>query len=515
MQIKANFISRSQQAPSPPPPPRSDVTPDTADSDSPSDELPPYASPFLKFINAAPTVYHAVDFFASELTHAGYSRLLEKDDWSSTLKPGGKYFVTRNQSSLIAFGVGEEYKAGEGGVAFIGSHIDALALKVKPVSNLPTKSGYIQLGVAPYAGAMNLTWWDRDLGLAGRVMLKQEDGSVKHTLVRLPRPIGRIPTLAPHFGAPSQGPFDKETRMTPVIGLEKEVAHGLEDRVDGMKLTTSGIPVNDAQKNHHPRLLKALAKELKCDVNDIVDLDLEMFDTHPGQPFGLDSEFLSTPRCDDKLCSYAAIQGLINATRDDALKGCGIVRLVGLFDDEEVGSRLRQGAASNFLPGVVERVVGTFKEKGEDVANLMHRTWAKSFFISADVIHAVNPNFEDAYEPHHSPRLNTGPVISCDPNGHMTTDAPSKSVVSLIASRTSPPTTLQLFQIRNGQPSGGTIGPMLSTMTGVMSVDMGLPQLSMHSIRATTGAEDVGLGVVFFEGFFREYEEVGKMVVVD
>lgn len=189
---------------------------------SKSSEITPedYTKPFLDFINGHPTVFHAVDFFANRLKAAGFTKLSERDSWASKLKHGGKYFVTRNGSSLIAFAIPLGYSPGKGAGIVVG-HIDALTAKLKPVSKKPDSHGYVQLGVAPYAGALNSTWWDRDLGVGGRVVVKNSHGKIETKLVKLDYPIARIPTLAPHFGIVASGPFNKETQMVPIVGLER------------------------------------------------------------------------------------------------------------------------------------------------------------------------------------------------------------------------------------------------------------------------------------------------------
>jgi aminopeptidase I len=183
----------------------------------------------------------------------------------------------------------------------------------------------------------------------------------------------------------------------------------------------------------------------------------------------------------------------------------GIVKVVGLFDDEEIGSLLRQGARGNLLPSTIERICEAFAGS-KCGANVLAQTYANSFLVSADVSHAVNPNFLNAYLENHSPRLNIGVAIQADPNGHTTTDSISTAFLQRIADKCD--SKLQVFQIRNDSRSGGTVGPMLSSAMGMRAIDCGLPQLSMHSIRATTGSLDPGLGVKLFKGFFDHFEEV-------
>ncbi|KAI4145440.1 MAG: hypothetical protein LQ340_006281, partial [Diploschistes diacapsis] len=171
-----------------------------------------YTKPFIHFMTDNPTIYHAIGHFGDQLKSAGFTKLSEKDEWSDKLEASGKYFFTRNGSSLIAFTVGEKYKPGNG-VAMIASHVDSLAAKLKPVSLKANDEGYQLLGVAQYAGALNQTWLDRDLGIGGRVFVKNSDARIETKLVKLDWPIARIPTLAPHFGFPSEGQPNRETRM--------------------------------------------------------------------------------------------------------------------------------------------------------------------------------------------------------------------------------------------------------------------------------------------------------------
>ncbi|KAF2140137.1 uncharacterized protein K452DRAFT_230852 [Aplosporella prunicola CBS 121167] len=460
-----------------------------------------YTKPFCDFLTDNPTVFHAVEAVAKQLEKASFSKLSERDSWK--LRQGGKYYLERNGSSLIAFVVGDSYKAGNG-ASVIAGHIDALTAKLKPIPKLNTKAGYVQLGVAPYAGALNSTWWDRDLGVGGRVLVKESSGKIVTKLVKLGWPIARIPTLAPHFGAAANGPFNPETQMVPIIGLDNSDISGSSEENWKPSLLGGEGSFTSTQPQ---RLVRAISKELDIDPSTIVNWELELFDTQPATVGGIDKEFIFAGRVDDKLCSWSAIQALLNSTdaSTSATAESSTLKIVGLFDNEEIGSLLRQGARSNFLPTVVERIIDSF---GTSTPSLVSQTFAKSFLVSADVIHAVNPNFLNAYLENHSPRLNVGLVVSADSNGHMTTDAVSTALLQRCADKCGQ--KLQVFQIRNDSRSGGTVGPMLSSATGIRAIDAGIPQLSMHSIRATTGSLDPGLGVLIFQGFLDHYESVDR-----
>lgn len=238
------------------------TTADTSRSVEPacsSVDVKSYTGPFLSFISDNPTVFHAVAYFAKKLDFYGFTKLSERVQWAAKLKKGGKYYVERNGSSLIAFTVGNDYQAGNG-ASMIASHVDALSARLKPIPTLSTKAGYVQLGVAPYAGGLNTTWFDRDLGVGGRVLVKNsETGKIETRLVKLGWPIARIPTLAPHFGAAaSLSNINKETQMVPIIGLDDSEGHDEQGQEKS--------PISEKPKTFtstQPQILvKAIAEEL-------------------------------------------------------------------------------------------------------------------------------------------------------------------------------------------------------------------------------------------------------------
>lgn len=218
-----------------------------------------YTNSFLSFISNNPTVFHAVAYFSDQLESHGFTKLSERDLWTDKLSKGGKYFYERNGSGLIAFIIGSNYKSGNG-AAIVASHVDALTTKLKPISTKQTKEGYVQLGVAPYAGALNQTWIDRDLGVGGRVFVKDSNGKIETRLIKLGWPIARIPSLAPHFGIGAEGQANKETRMVPIIGLDNsdlgEIKAG-EARTPSILGGAGTFTATQPQ-----RLVKAIANEM-------------------------------------------------------------------------------------------------------------------------------------------------------------------------------------------------------------------------------------------------------------
>lgn len=229
------------------------------------DDVEAYADSYIKFSSANPTTFHVVAYFADQLKSHGFVKLSERQNWLDQLEGGGKYFVERNGTNLIAFVVGQNFDPGNG-AAIIATHVDALATRLKPVSKVPNKAGYVQLGVAPYAGGLNDTWWDRDLGIGGRVLVQdKETGRIESKLVKLEHPIARVPTLAPHFGGISDiHGANKETRRVPVIGLDNSDLDGKPKQTEERP-----SPLREAKdafaSTQPPRLLRAITNELGID----------------------------------------------------------------------------------------------------------------------------------------------------------------------------------------------------------------------------------------------------------
>lgn len=446
---------------------------------------------YIDFTYENPTIYHVVSTLSDKLTKNGFKYVSEKGSWSDLIP--GKYFTSRNGSSLVAFVVGKDWTP-EKGAGIIGSHIDALTVALKPNSTKSKVDGYELLGVANYAGTLRDTWWDRDLGIGGRLLVKTKDGKITKQLVdSSPFPIAHIPTLAEHFGAPAAGPFNKETQVVPVVGFSLEE----ED------------PATEEEKaaplygKHSLKLLRFIAKISGVNVADIYQTDLQLYDVQKGTIGGLNEEFMFAPRIDDRICSYAALNSLIECS-NEGLCDSDSLSMVGLFDNEEIGSATRTGIKGGLIESTITRLLSSNYYKFDTpVEEKIQLTYANSIILSADVNHLFNPNFPNVYLEHHKPLPNTGVTLALDPNGHMATDSIGVSLMEEIARFNGD--KLQYFQIRNDSRSGGTIGPSISLQTGARTIDLGIPQLSMHSIRATTGSKDLGLGIKLFKGFFANW----------
>lgn len=455
-----------------------------------------YADQYLRFTDANPTTFHVISYFKAVLEHNGFTYVPEGESFASTKQPG-LYFTVRGGLSLVAFVVGGKWSP-EKGVGGIGSHVDALTLKLKPFSKKDTVDGYELLGVANYSGTLNKLWLDRDLGVGGAILVRESGKVVRKLISSLPYPIARIPSLAEHFGSVSDGPFNKESQTVPIVGYASP-----QEATDDEKLAP-------LYHKHPISLLRYIAKISGVDLHDIIELDLDLFDVQAATRGGLNNEFIFAPRIDDRLCSYAAILALIefsqkfysNPSEDGAFDTYDGFNAVYLTDHEEIGSATRTGARGKLLNSVVERVLVA---RGLKSASLP-LVFANSILLSADVTHALNPNFVGEYLKDHSPLPNKGLAVKLNADQHVVTDSVGYALLKTITDKNN--LELQQFQIRNDSRSGGTIGPMLATDTGARVIDVGLAQLSMHSIRATAGYKEVGLGVKTFRAFFNDWRSV-------
>jgi aspartyl aminopeptidase len=420
--------------------------------------MPEFVADLLGYIDLSPTPYHAVAESVRRLEQKGYRRLPEKEIWN--LEPGSRHYVVRNDGSLVAFEVGTESPA-EAGFRMVGAHTDSPNLRLKP---LPDRSsqGYSQLAVEPYGGVLLHTWLDRDLSLAGRVTVQSRAG-VETLLLDFGRPLLRIPNLAIHLQREiaSDGlKLNAQDHLAPVLGLED--APHLRDLV-ALELRAQGISEFPTEK--------------------VLAFDLMAYDTQPSGVSGVRGEFIHAPRLDNLASCHAGLSALL-AAGDDRLPP--FTRVLVLYDHEEVGSRSAQGAGGSLLADVLDRVAAGYKG-GEPQG--LQRALASSLLISADMAHAVHPNYADKHEGGHRPVIGKGPVIKVNANQAYATDAASGGFfASLCAEHDLEP---QYFVSRSDLACGSTIGPITAAKLGVRTVDVGSPMLSMHSCREMAGAADV------------------------
>ena len=271
-------------------------------------------------------------------------------------------------------------------------------------------------------------------------------------------------------------------------------------------------PLKPMSERHHPFILELIAKEIGATADQIVDFEMLLYDTQPSCIGGLNEELIFSPRLDNLGMSYCSLMALIQSLESsDSLTSDPTIRLISLFDHEEIGSKTAQGADSNILPAVLRRL-SVISSTSQDVT-AYERTLATSFLISADMAHSVHPNYASKYESKHHPEMNKGTVIKINANARYATNSPGIVLVQEVARRVGVP--LQLFVVSNVSPCGSTIGPMLSAALGTRTLDLGNPQLSMHSIRETGGVHDVDYAIRLFAGFFAHFAELEKDIIVD
>ncbi len=423
----------------------------------------------LAFIDHSPTPYHAVASAAERLEKAGFSRLEETDIWS--LSAGARHYVVRAAGSLAAFEVGLSPPA-EAGFRVVGAHTDSPNLRIKPIPDVHT-DGYHQLAVEPYGGVLLHTWLDRDLSLAGRVTFREKE-QTSTRLINFERPLLRVPNLAIHLNREIRDEglkLNAQRHLVPLLGLSDEgsLAELLCDEL-----------AKDGGKRPRPE--------------DLLAHDLMAYDTQPSTRSGANGEFIHAPRLDNLASSHAALVALQEAAKAGPAEA---TRLVVLYDHEEVGSRSSRGAAGTFLEDTLARLASFVEAAGpQNLARAVARSW----LVSADMAHAVHPNYADRHEPGHRPKIGCGPVIKTNTNQAYATDAESAGFFSALCARVG--VVPQHFVSRSDLGCGSTIGPISAARVGIRTVDVGAPMLSMHSCREMAGADDVQPMIDVLAAFF-------------
>ncbi|XP_058107487.1 probable aspartyl aminopeptidase isoform X2 [Magnolia sinica] len=465
-------------------------------------ESPSIVNDLLDYLNESWTHFHATAEAKRQLIAAGFHLLNENDEWD--LKPGGRYFFTRNMSSLVAFAVGEKYTS-DSGFHAIAAHTDSPCLKLKPIYS-SLKSGFHMMNVQTYGAGLWHTWFDRDLSVAGRAIVKTGDGSFLHKLVKVKRPLLRVPTLAIHLDRTVNTDGFKpnlETHLVPLTATKLEEAS-----------TKSEEKTTSSKAAHHPLLMQVLSDELGCSSSDeIVGIELNVCDTQPSCLGGVNNEFIFSGRLDNLASSYCALRALVDSCNlPEDLSNEHAIRMVALFDNEEVGSGSVQGAGATTMFQAMRRIIDClaheFLREGD-----FERAIRQSFLVSADMAHGVHPNFVDKYEEHHRPELQKGLVIKHNANQRYATSAVTAFLFKEIANIHSLPT--QEFVVRNDMGCGSTIGPILAAGVGIRTVDCGIAQLSMHSVREMCGKEDVDTAYKHFKAFYQTFSSIDKKLKVD
>lgn len=401
----------------------------------------------LQFLDASPTPFHAVNNMKRLLDDAGFVFLDETANWF--LEPAKGYYSIRNGSSIIAWRQPEEGRRVEEGIRFTGAHTDSPCLKVKPQPELH-KQGYFQLGVEVYGGVLLNPWFDRDLSLAGRVTVKHESGEIKSHLIDFKKPVAIIPSLAIHLDreANAARSINAQTYLPPLMGQ-------VDTKPDFRQLLKQQLlPTDDV-------------------IEQVLDFELAFYDCQKASMVGLQDAFIASARLDNLLSCFIGLQALLSS-----VAGAGQVLICN--DHEEVGSASACGAQGPMLSQWLDRVLPPQANRYAILAN--------SLFVSADNAHAIHPNFADRHDDNHGPRLNQGPVIKINANQRYASNSETSARFRDLANKAG--VRVQSFVVRSDQGCGSTIGPIVATETGIPTVDVGVPQFAMHSIRETAGADD-------------------------
>lgn len=400
----------------------------------------------LSFIHSSPTAFHAVSSLCSMFKENGYTELKENEEWK--IEPNGKYYITRNQSSFIAFKIPESKKCPS--FMITAAHSDSPTFKVK--HNFESVSGsYKKLNTERYGGMLCSTWFDRPLSVAGRVTTSK-DGVITSTLVNMVDPLYIIPSVAIHMNRNA----NENASYNAAVDLQ---------------------PIGASAKSD-VTLKSIIAKKLNINEEDIVSSDLYIYPTERGCVFGTDSEFICSPRIDDLQCVFAGAKALIDSKNSEA------VSMLYIADNEEVGSSTKQGADSTFLNDTITSILS----KSENNSSSLRQVLSASFMVSADNAHAVHPNHPELSDPSHRPIINEGIVIKHNASQLYTTDAISYAIFDTICKKANVPT--QVFANRSDMRGGSTLGNISSTQVSINTVDIGLPQLAMHSCFETAGVMD-------------------------
>lgn len=418
----------------------------------------------IDFLKASPTPFHATHSLAQRLQAAGYKALDERESWHT--EAGGRYYVTRNDSSIIAFKLGKR-SALDGGLRLVGAHTDSPCLRVKPQPELQ-RQGFFQLGVEVYGGALLAPWFDRDLSLAGRVTFR-EGGKVQSQLIDFELPIATIPNLAIHLNREAnQGwAINQQNELPPILA---QIAG--EEPADFRALLTD-----------------RLAEEHGISADAVLDYELSFYDTQSAAVIGLNQDFIAGARLDNLLSCYAGLQALLAAEGDET---CVLV----CTDHEEIGSCSACGADGPFLEQVLRRVL----PEGDGFV----RSIQKSLLVSADNAHGVHPNYADKHDANHGPKLNAGPVIKVNSNQRYATNSETAGFFRHLCLAEEVP--VQSFVVRSDMGCGSTIGPITASQLGVRTVDIGLPTFAMHSIRELAGSHDLAHLVKVLAAFYASAE---------
>jgi aspartyl aminopeptidase len=410
-----------------------------------------------KFLSASPDPFHAVHNCITKLKANGFTKLTASDPFTGQLQAGGKYYYTVEHSTIVAFCVGKAYQPGTAaGFHMIGGHTDSPNLKIKPRSQKSPSGGCTVLGVECYGGGLWHTWFDRDLSVCGRVMLRnnnnKKDGSITQTLVNLKDPIARISTLCIHLqSADERKAFavNKEDHTAPIIATTETIGIASKDNKTAKEELEQGVQEqlmygSEWRNGHEPLLLQAIAEKLQVTVDQIIDFELNLYDTQPASLGGIQKEFLYSARLDNLATVFCAVESLVQYSHN-LPEASSDISLVVAFDHEEVGSTSAQGAGSPVMQDAVQRISAALNG-GNTSPDLYNASIRKSFILSIDQAHAIHPNYANKHEAQHAPKLNGGVVIKTNSNQRYATNGLTAFVVRELGRMANIPSKCSIVQ---------------------------------------------------------------------
>ena len=358
------------------------------------------------------------------------------------------------------------------------------------------------------------TWFDRDLGISGRVLVRTIDPTtqketISQHLIQITKPLARVSTLAIHLqSAEERGAFkvNKEEHLSPILGTNT-----LLEAAAAKQLNQSGDDGDDWKKGQEPALMSLIANELGVDIKQIANFELGLFDTQPASLGGVKDEFLYSGRLDNLATVFVQLETLMDYSKSEYLVEDDMISLIACFDHEEVGSNSGQGAGSPVMKEAVDRITAAFSQNSHSLDPETHAsTVRKSFILSVDQAHAVHPNYPSKHEKNHGPKMNAGITIKTNQNQRYATNGVTGFIVRELARKSPTKVPIQEFCVRSDCPCGSTIGPIISALTGIRTVDLGMPQLSMHSCREVMGIADLTHCKNLFASFFKNFNEVDE-----
>ena len=430
-------------------------------------EVKSFAREVIEFIDESPSTYHVVKNCSDILDENGFERIMPREKWE--IKKGGKYFLKKSSSTIIAFTVGEDFDV-KNGFKIFGAHTDSPCFRIKPSPEIVTEN-VVRLNTEVYGGPILSTWFDRPLSIAGRVIVKGENSFFPRTVkIKIDEPLLTIPNLAIHQNREVNNgvKIDKQNDVLPVISL---------------------INKNFEREGY---LERVILEKTGIKKEDIIDFDLYLYATEKGCLLGANEEFISAPRIDNLVSVYAGLLGLVESEHNQKQ-----INVFVAFDNEEIGSATKQGADSNYLIHTLERIVLGLGYTRENFLRML----SGSFMLSADAAHAAHPAHMNKTDPTSRGRINEGISVKISARQKYTSDGFSTSVIKQIIDGTD--IKIQPFVNESNELGGSTIGPISSTHLEIDGIDVGIPMLAMHSARELCGVSDVyflkELATEFFE----------------